>query len=139
MVKSFLFFTVFFSISASLCLAQDKNQPVSTKKLELLMLPNASLALQSSTYDISMFRQASVYGISSINIPNNTSNTLLRSTDKPGAFWRTDGSIVNYSDKFKNTLNNVANGKYFSVDAQNFGSSWIQQDAANAHKNNGYH
>lgn len=117
---------------------QGMAQSASKHTLKLQIIPRASLASASSHYDISMFRQASVYGISSINIPEKSSNTLLRSAkDKPGTYWRTDGSVRNYSDKFKNTLNDVAKGKYFSVDAQNLGSTWIQQDAANAHKNNG--
>lgn len=119
--------------------ATDFQLRIRPLKVNLLNASSLSLNLDYS-YPINFKKQAVLFGLDKINVPQEINNTVFTFAKKEplSKVWNADASLHNFGDKFKDTMYGVANGKYFTVDANQLGSSWIQQDAQQAHQKNGY-
>jgi hypothetical protein len=109
--------------------------------LKVTLLNASNLSLNFAQYSsISFKKQAVLFGLDKINVPleNNSTALTLAKKEPLSKIWNSNGTIQSFGNKFKNAMYGVANGKFFSVDARQMGSQWINQDAEEAHRNNGY-
>jgi hypothetical protein len=108
-------------------------------KVTLLNASNLSLNLARNS-SINFKKQVTLFGLDHINVPQENNKTAITFAKKEplSKVWNADGSVQNFGNKFKDTMYGVANGKFFTVNANQLGSSWLQQDAQQAHQKNGY-
>lgn len=101
--------------------------------------PNLSLA-NTQAIHTKANKAFSFHSLLSQSVPHSTApqKILAKKNEPLSPLWNFDGNPQDFGSKFKNTLYGVANGKFFTVDANQLGSQWVNQDAIDAHRNNGY-
>ena len=119
----------------------SKNQ-LKIDTLKVVILNSNKLTLNNTYFQtMGLSKQAILFGLSQIDVPRENTETqslTLLKKEPLSPLWNSQGQAQNFESKFKDTMYGVANGKFFTVNANQLGSSWLQQDAQQAHQKNGY-